>query len=91
MRTVEVRRTWPDRLEVAIEEQVALANWGGGKLVNTHGELFDAALIESLPAFAGPAGSEGEVTRRYREFAQLLARLGLSTRQIALSLGWRGN
>jgi len=29
-----------------------------------------------LPLFAGPAGTEGELTRRYRRFAELLAPLG---------------
>jgi cell division protein FtsQ len=90
VRGVEVRRTWPDKLEVAIEEQVAFANWSDGKLVNTHGELFDAALISSLPAFSGPPGSEAEVTRRYREFSADFKKLGFSARQVALSprLAW---
>ena len=90
VRKVEVRRTWPDRLEVAIEEQRAFANWSAGSLVNTYGELFDAAAIDGLPAFSGPAGSEAEMTQRYREFAVELAKLGLTTRQITLSprLAW---
>jgi cell division protein FtsQ len=90
VRSVEVRRTWPDRLEVAIEEQVAFATWSDGKLVNTHGELFDSALVNGLPAFSGPEGSEGEITRRYREFTSALAALGLGVQQIVLSprLAW---
>jgi cell division protein FtsQ len=90
VRSVEVRRTWPDRLEVAIEEQTAFANWGGGKLVNTHGELFDAARVEGLPEFSGPPGSEAEVTHHYRDFSAPLKKLGVSARQIALSprLAW---
>jgi cell division protein FtsQ len=90
VRSVEVRRAWPDRLEVAIEEQTAFANWGGGKLVNTHGELFDAARVEGLPEFSGPPGSEAEVTHHYRDFSAPLKKLGVSARQIALSprLAW---
>jgi cell division protein FtsQ len=85
VRSVEVRRIWPDRLEVAIEEHAALANWHAGKLVNNHGELFDAPPIEGLPEFSGPPGSEGDVTRRYREFSAALARLGVAPSRIALS------
>jgi cell division protein FtsQ len=85
VRRAEVRRIWPDRLEVAIEEHAALANWQGGKVVNSHGELFEASAIEGLPAFSGPPGSEGEVTRRYREFSAALAKIGLAPRQVALS------
>src|SRR4051812_36753070 len=40
VRSADVRRVWPDRLEVAIEEHVALARWGDDALVNTHGEKF---------------------------------------------------
>lgn len=90
VRNVQVRRSWPDRLDVAIEEHVAYANWSGAKLVNTHGELFDAATIAGLPVFSGPPGSEGEVTRRYREFSAAFSKLGFAARHIALSprLAW---
>jgi len=39
VRHAEVRRGWPDRLEVRIEEHVAIARWPGRepRLVNTHG------------------------------------------------------
>ena len=73
VRRVQVRRVWPDRLEVALEEHVALARWGEAGLVNTHGERFAATAAGPLPVFAGPAGTEAEVTRRYWRFAELLA------------------
>jgi cell division protein FtsQ len=47
--------------------------------VNTYGEAFaasgDGNAEARLPLFAGPAGTEGELTRRYRRFAELLAAL----------------
>ena len=87
VRRVDLRRVWPDRIEVTLEEHVAFARWGqlAGEfrsigLVNTFGEPFAAPMDEDaaakLPLFAGPAGSEGEVARRYRRFAALLAPLG---------------
>jgi len=80
VRRVDLRRVWPDRIELRLEEHVAFARWGGGGLVNTFGEPFpapiDDAVAAGLPLFAGPAGSEGELTRRYRRFAELLAPLG---------------
>jgi cell division protein FtsQ len=91
VRKVEVRRLWPDRIEVAIEEHVALARWGidaqSGRLVNTHGEVFEAELPDAarLPQFAGPAGSAQELTRRYAAFRQALAPLGFEPRQVLLS------
>ena len=87
VRRAEVRRRWPDRLEVRIEEHVALARWQGGqpRLVNTHGEPFSGRSEASLPLFSGPGGSEGEVTRRYLAFCDLLSPLSVELRQVSLS------
>lgn len=91
VRKVEVRRLWPDRLQVVIEEHVALARWGAdtqsARLVNVHGEVFEGDLPEAqrLPQFAGPAGTAQEVTRRYAAFRDALAPLALEPRQVLLS------
>lgn len=91
VRKAEVRRLWPDRLQVAIEEHVALARWGAdtraGRLVNDQGEMFEGELpdAERLPQFAGPSGSAQELTRRYPTFRQMLAPLALEPRQVFLS------
>jgi len=85
VRTVNVRRRWPDRLEVTLEEHVVLARWGSTALVNTQGELFQAASNAVLPEFSGPADSAGEVTEHYRAFSQMLAPLKLAPTQVALS------
>jgi cell division protein FtsQ len=85
VRAAAVRRVWPDRLEITIEEHVALARWGADALVNTHGERFSASADAALPLFMGPPGSEAEVTRRYTRFSALLAPLGSPLERIALS------
>jgi cell division protein FtsQ len=85
VRRVAVRRVWPNGLEVAIEEHVALARWGDDRLVNTHGEAFSAKTAESLPAFIGPGGTSAEVTRRYRRFSEILAPLDTRVERIVLS------
>ncbi|HKW38121.1 MAG TPA: cell division protein FtsQ/DivIB [Burkholderiales bacterium] len=94
VRHAELRRKWPDRLEVRIEEQVALARWGQGRraqLVNPQGELFSGQSDQSLPVLAGPAGTETEVARRFLAFRDLLAPLGLEPRQVLLSsrMAWQ--
>lgn len=87
VRRVEARRVWPDRIEVRLEEHVALARWGqvvgdlrSQRLVNTFGEPFagglEAGAQSALPLFAGPPSAEGEVARRYARFSALLAPLG---------------
>lgn len=85
VRRVSVRRVWPDRIEVAIEEHVALARWGDSGLVNTHGEPFGGTTTAVLPLFGGPAGTEAEVTRRYRQFSALLAPLGVAPERVILT------
>ncbi len=89
VRHVDVRRVWPDRIEVKLEEHVAFARWGDSGLVNTFGEPFAADLEEGgearLPLFAGPAGTEGELARRYRRFVELLAPLGETPDRVVLT------
>jgi len=88
VRRAEVRRQWPDRLDVRLEEHVAFARWGqesDGRLVNVQGEPFAGRIEGELPQFAGPAGSEQDMTRRYAMFRELLAPLSLEPRTVTLS------
>ena len=89
VRRVEVRRVWPDRLEVTLEEHVALARWGAGDemsaLVNTHGERFTGKTQDPLPLFIGPAGTQAEVARRYASFSAIVAPLGTKVERVVLS------
>ena len=85
VRRASVRRVWPDRLEVTLEEHVALARWGDDALVNTYGEKFPGKTDEILPLFVAPAGTEGEVARRYARFAALVAPLGAGLERVVLT------
>src|SRR6266850_6213696 len=85
VRRVSVRRVWPDRLEVTVEEHVALARWGDDALVNTYGERFNGHSDEPLPMFLGPAGTEREVARRYARFADAIAPLGTELERVVLT------
>lgn len=85
VRRVELRRIWPDRLEVMLEEHVAFAHWGDAGLVNAYGEVFAARSDESLPVLAGPPGAEAEVVRRYRRFAELLSPLADAPQRVTLT------
>lgn len=90
VRNVALRRQWPRRLEVTIEEHVPLARWNDGALVNTDGEVFTADYDDELPQFRGPGSRAIEVAGRYREWARLLAPLGLTLHEVRLSPrgGW---
>lgn len=89
VRQAEVRRRWPDTLELVIEEHVAVARWrradGETRLVNDRGEVFAAASDQQLPTFAGPEGSAAQVLERYREFSGVLATLDRKPETLVLS------
>lgn len=85
VRNASVRRVWPQSLEVTLEEHVALARWGSAAMVNTHGEVFNAASTDKLPIFEGPMESSRDLTRQYAAFNEMLRPLQQSIEQIYLS------
>jgi cell division protein FtsQ len=85
VRSAGLRRQWPRRLEIEIEEHAPLARWADGGLVNTRGEVFLADWNGDLPQFAGPQGASATIAARYREWSAALAPLGLRVRGIAQS------
>lgn len=92
VRKATVRRIWPDRLAVTLEEHRPLALWGDGRLLNTFGELYAVNLAEAeeqgpLPELAGPPGSERAVLERFGEVARWVSPLGRFP--VALSLSPR--
>lgn len=89
VRRAGVRRVWPDRLAVTLEEYKPAATWGSDQLVSTEGELFTANQGEldqdNLPALSGPEGSAKEVLGRYDEFMHWFAPLGAKPVEVTLS------
>lgn len=76
VRNVSVRRHWPARLDIALEEHVPFARWGTAALVNTHGEVFTAAYDGELPVFVGPDGAAREIAIQYLYFRRSLDAIG---------------
>jgi cell division protein FtsQ len=91
VRSVAIRRQWPHRLEIAIEEHEPLARLSDVALVNTLGEAFEATYAADLPRFSGPAAYTAEMTRRYRAWSVMLAPLALDVAEVGMSArgGWR--
>ena len=85
VRSVNLRRRWPDRLEVVLQEQVPLARWDGGGLVNTYGEVFPGETGLNLPLFSGPEGSAPDITRQYLLFSRDLAPINLRAVELQMS------
>lgn len=79
VRRADVRRQWPDRIEVYIEEHQPLARWGarGNEgLVNLQGEVFAGTSQTTLPILAGPEGSSTTVATQYEVFRREFAAIG---------------
>jgi cell division protein FtsQ len=85
VRNVNVRRQWPDRLEVSLEEHVPLGRWGATALVNTYGELF-AAAYDTRPA-APTQSSSAPVARAQADLPVFVGPPG-SAKEIAIQYGY---
>lgn len=97
VRQARVRRQFPNRLRVELQEHQALAFWGGeaeSRMVNSFGEVFEANTgdveDEGMPRLAGPEGSSAEVLAMYHALAPLFEPLDLAVEQLVLSNrgGW---
>lgn len=91
VRQVRLRRQWPDRLDVTLEEHEAIARWGGDGLVNSHGEVFAAASDARLPVFTGPIEVAPEIAAQYARIATALMPIGRQVAEIRVSdrRAWR--
>ena len=80
-----MRRQWPGRLDVTLEEHVPLARWGTNGLVNTQGEVFVAQDEGKLPVFNGPAGTAKEMAIQFAYFRRSLEPIGREPVQVNVS------
>ena len=90
VRRAEVRRRWPDALELRIEEHQPVARWENNetdavRLINRQGELFAAESARSLPELKGPQGSARYLLSKYRDYSEALEPLGYGLNGLWLS------
>ncbi|MBM3341133.1 MAG: FtsQ-type POTRA domain-containing protein [Betaproteobacteria bacterium] len=85
VRRADVRRQWPNGIEVVIETQQPLARWGKGELVNVQGDVFEGAVDGKLPQFHGPDGASREVTMQYERLKDALAAVGRQPVEVRMS------
>ena len=95
VRQAVVRREFPNRLRVQLQEHQAVAMWGlddDVRLINHLGEVFEVnqgdVEPESLPRLAGPRMQSALVLQAYRELGPLFG--GLDTELTQLELTGRG-
>jgi cell division protein FtsQ len=91
VRSVTLRRQWPRRLEIAVDEHAPFARWNDNALVDTRGDVFVANYAGELPQFRGPEGQAALMSARYREWNGQLAPLAMHLTGLDLSArgGWQ--
>ena len=98
VRQAVVRRQFPNRLSVQLQEHKAAAYWGregDSKLLNSFGEVFEANLgeveQEDLPRLNGPDGQAPQVLAMYQTLQPVLEAMDMGLEQIELTAhgGWR--
>ena len=92
VRKAVVRREFPNRLSVVLQEHQPVAYWGAdgeSRLLNSHGEVFEANVddVESddLPRLSGPSGQAAQLLAMYRALAPLFASLEARVEKLELT------
>ncbi|ATF08966.1 cell division protein FtsQ/DivIB [Candidatus Enterovibrio altilux] len=92
---VEVRKQWPNTLQVNVTEYHPEAIWNGSQLLDIYGVAFSAnpndVLDQVLVSLYGPVGSEYAVLSAWREMQRILAPTKLEIVKLVLNdrRSWR--
>jgi cell division protein FtsQ len=98
VRQATVRREFPNRLKVQLQEHQAAAYWGDegeSRMVNSFGEVFEANVgevdAEMLPRLSGPEGQAAQVLTMYQSLEPLFEEMDLTLEQVEMTShgGWR--
>jgi cell division protein FtsQ len=92
VRQAQVRREFPNRLRVKLEEHRVVGYWGSdteSRLVNSHGEVFEANVgdsgAEELPRLMGPESQSVQVLEMYKRLNAAFAGLDAVVEELRLS------
>lgn len=84
---VSVRRVWPDRLDIQVREQQAVAHWGEDSYMNVRAEVFTPETpveLSRLPWLSGPEGHQQRVLSMHRDMRALVQPLQLNVARLLL-------
>jgi len=87
VKQVDVRKRWPDRLEVTVAEYKPLARWGEKNLLAENGEIFAIPKNAKfkLPLFEGPDANAGDMMSFYSYAKPLFLGMGLQVQSVRMS------
>jgi len=85
VKSVSIRRVWPDVLQIAVTEQKPLAVWNQDSIISQSGEVFVPAVKQfpaGLTQINGPEGMQQALVKHYNALLDMLAPLGLQIKDI---------
>jgi cell division protein FtsQ len=85
--SAQVRKQWPDVLEITLVEHKPFAHWGKDRLLSEQGRLFATPKqLEdvALPHLDGPDAQTTEVVALYNESRALFAPTGLDVTRVSM-------
>jgi cell division protein FtsQ len=85
--SAQVRKSWPDVLEVRVIEHQPFARWGSDRMLSEQGRLFPVPprLKDlKLPQLGGPDSKTTEVVALYNESRALFAPAGVDVERLEL-------
>ncbi|AIL32323.1 cell division protein FtsQ/DivIB [Basilea psittacipulmonis] len=90
VRSVQVRRLWPNGLVLYVEEHEPFAYWNSTQMIDTWGDVFTPSNFQesadmNLLHFQGPENSAKLVVKRYQYLAKMLSKIHLSVESITLN------
>ena len=83
-----IRRVWPGKLVVTLDEHIPLAMWNSFGLINEKGDVFSpktTTFPSDLPKFVAPDGKQMTVLQEFYKFGKILSPLALTITKIELA------
>jgi cell division protein FtsQ len=82
-----VRKIWPDRMSIQLEEQVPLAHWDTHEYLNSDGIVFSSEFLNhpDLPHLQGPKGSEQLVMWQFQKLNSVVGVTGQTISSLSLN------
>lgn len=93
--SVAIRRRWPDKLVIEVQEQTPIARWGERGFVNNRAELIlvsnVAGKLDHLPMLEAEDRALGKLMQNYQTIAELMGSRNLRLAHIRLDArgSWR--
>ena len=84
----EVKRIWPDAIDIKIYEQKPVSRWGGESLINEQGDVFmpkNITEFSALPVIHGPSGYEHRLLRVMKNLKEILIKQSLSLEELIVN------